>query len=68
MLRPAGAKCNCHLSACRGQDYDSSCLQLSDSGLHPHQLDRVHTALAAAPWITRIGLSGRGRLRGLLRG
>lgn len=36
----------------------SDVLQLSHSGLRPHQLDKIATALTEAPWIKKLDLSG----------
>lgn len=38
--------------------HSSDVLQLSHSGLRPHQLDKVATALMEAPWIKKLDLSG----------
>jgi hypothetical protein len=44
--------------ACRSVSSSSDVLQLSHSGLRPQQLNKVAMALAAAPWIRRLDLSG----------
>jgi hypothetical protein len=46
------------LQACRSVSSSSDVLQLSHSGLRPQQLHKVAMALAAAPWIRRLDLSG----------
>ncbi|KAF8058470.1 LRRC74A [Scenedesmus sp. PABB004] len=45
-------------SARRSVPRSSDVLQLSHSGLRPQQLGRVAAALVAAPWVTRLDLSG----------
>lgn len=44
---------------CRCVSPDTDVLQLSHCGLRPQQLDKVAAALDAAPWITKLDLSGK---------